>query len=201
MALKTFVKVSNISNLSDARYCAGMMVDMLGFNIDPRSDKQLSPSDFKEITGWISGAAIVGEFQNAEKENICQALNEYAIDYIQISDINKVESINLLGKPLIFHLSIDNKEDLQGMKGKLSYLDELVKMVVIKSGDAALFEAIDAKIGYYNANLQLLKGYGLLDNDHLSKFPGIEIEAAEEDKPGFKDYGDLMSVLELLEEE
>ena len=29
MPLKTFVKVGNITNLSDARYCAGMGVDML----------------------------------------------------------------------------------------------------------------------------------------------------------------------------
>jgi phosphoribosylanthranilate isomerase len=31
MPLKTFVKVGCITNLSDARYCAGMGVDMLGF--------------------------------------------------------------------------------------------------------------------------------------------------------------------------
>ena len=33
MSLQTFVKVGEITNLSDARYCAGMGVDLLGFNV------------------------------------------------------------------------------------------------------------------------------------------------------------------------
>ena len=34
MSLKYFVHVSSINNLSDARYCSGMMVNSLGFDID-----------------------------------------------------------------------------------------------------------------------------------------------------------------------
>ncbi len=37
MALKTIVKVGNITNLSDARYCAVMGVDMLGFCLNKQS--------------------------------------------------------------------------------------------------------------------------------------------------------------------
>lgn len=36
MALKTFVKISGVNNLSDARYCAGMGVNQLGFNIEDK---------------------------------------------------------------------------------------------------------------------------------------------------------------------
>ena len=201
MALKTFVKISNITNLSDARYCSGMMVDLLGFNIDPSSERRVSATDYREIAEWISGVSFVGEFENADKDNICQALHEYSIDYIQISDLSAVEEINLLGKPLIFQMTIDTEEELGKLKSKLSYLDELVKMVVIRSSNRALFENIDAQIGYYNANLKLLKGYGVTGNDHLSKFPGLEMEATVEEKPGFKDYGEIMDVLEFIEED
>ena len=38
MSLKYFVHVSSISNLSDARYCSGMMVDSLGYNLDENSN-------------------------------------------------------------------------------------------------------------------------------------------------------------------
>ena len=201
MALKTFVKISNISSLSDARYCAGMMVDLLGFNIDPSSENKVTATDYSEIIEWVSGVSFVGEFDNADKDNICQALNEYSIDYIQIDDISAVEKINLLGKPLIFKLAIDSEEELKNLKSKLSYLDELVKMVVIRSSNPDLFEDIDSQIGYYNANLRLLKGYGLTGNDHLAKFPGLEMEATREEKPGFKDYGEIMDVLESIEED
>ena len=32
--LKTIVKVSEVNNLSDARYCAGMGVEYIGFSMD-----------------------------------------------------------------------------------------------------------------------------------------------------------------------
>ena len=201
MALKTFVKISDVNNLSDARYCAGMMVDIIGFNVDPTSDSRISPEDFKEITEWVAGVQFAGEFTDASKDTICEALNEYPIDLIQISDLNQVEAINLLGKPMIFKLNIESSEDVAAIKSKLSYLDELVKIVILKSTKEDLFEEIDAQIGYYNGNLRLLKGYGLSDNNQLAKFPGLELEALKEDRPGYKDYGMVMDVLEAIDED
>ena len=39
MGLKTLVKVSEVNNLSDARYCAGMGVEMIGFSLDENHPK------------------------------------------------------------------------------------------------------------------------------------------------------------------
>ncbi|MEQ9467992.1 MAG: hypothetical protein RLN88_11310 [Ekhidna sp.] len=201
MGLKTFVKISNINNLSDARYCAGMMVDVLGFNIDPSSQARVSESDFAEITEWVAGVGFAGEFQRASLEQIKTAIKNYPVDYIQIADLDLVEGVNLLGKPIIFQLSIHSGEDLDTLKSNLSYLDELVKMVCIKSGNPELFDELDAQIGYYNGNLKLLKGYGISTDPALAKFPGLELEATEEERPGFKDYGQIMDVLEVIEED
>ena len=201
MALKTFVKISNVTSLSDARYCAGMMVDLLGFNTDPSSKNKVSSTDYHEIKKWISGVSFVGEFENADKNNICQALDEYAIDYIQIADLTAVEAASLLGKPLIFQLSIETEEDLNQLKSMLSYLDRIVKMVVIKSSNPELFDAINSQISHYNFNNKLLKGFGVTANECLSTFMGLEMEATREEKPGFKDYGNIMDVLESIEED
>ncbi len=178
-----------------------MMVDIIGFNVDPTSDSRISPEDFKEITEWVAGVQFAGEFTDASKDTICEALNEYPIDLIQISDLNQVEAINLLGKPMIFKLNVESSEDVAAIKSKLSYLDELVKIVILKSTKEDLFEEIDAQIGYYNGNLRLLKGYGLSDNNQLAKFPGLELEALKEDRPGYKDYGMVMDVLEAIDED
>ncbi len=201
MALKTFVKISDVNNLSDARYCAGMMVDIIGFNVDPTSETRISPEDFKEITEWVAGVQLAGEFSTSSKDAICEALNEYPIDLIQIDDLNQVEPINLLGKPMIFKMHIKSESDISKIKSKLSYLDELVQIVILKCNNKELFDAVDGQIGYYNGNLQLLKGYGLENNDHLVKFPGLELEALKEERPGYKDYGQVMDVLEAIEED
>ncbi|MEM6735034.1 MAG: hypothetical protein AAGC64_04975 [Bacteroidota bacterium] len=201
MALKTFVKISNVNNLSDARYCAGMMVDIIGFDIDPTSANRISPEDFKEITEWVAGVKFAGEFLHSTKATIVEASNEYLIDFIQIEDFEQVEEIHLLGKPMIFKMHIENAEDVAKIKSKLSYLDELVRIVILKCSNEDLFEKIDDQIGYYNGNLKLLKGYGLENNQHLEKFPGLELEALKEERPGFKDYGQVMDVLETIEED
>ena len=201
MALKTFVKISNINNLSDARYCAGMMVDILGFNIDPNSPSHVAEGDFAEITEWVAGVKFAGEFHDASIAQIKNVIKNYAVDYIEISNLDLVEKVGLLGKPIIFRLSVNSEEDLSKMKSTLSYLDELAKLVLVQSNDQNLFDQIDAQIGYYNGNLKLMKGYGIIENESLGNFPGLALEATEEDRPGFKDYGQIMDVLELIEED
>ncbi len=201
MSLKTFVKISNISNLSDARYCAGMMVDVIGFNVDPTSESFIAESDYNEITEWVAGVSFAGEFHGANEDEICETIKKYPVDFIEIADLDLVEKVGLLGKPLIVRLDIDSSANLDELKSTLSYLDELAKVVIIRSNNPDLFDALDAQIGYYNGNLKLLKGYSVLTNENLAKFPGLELEATEEERPGFKDYGQIMDVLESIEED
>ena len=130
MTLKTFVKVSNITNLSDARYCAGMGVDLLGFNIDPASPSQIGEKDYEEISEWVAGVQFVGEFETSSLYEIKQGLKHYNIDYIQLTDQRLVERVQLLGKPIIFKITINDAHDMEKLKGRLSYLDELVKIVL-----------------------------------------------------------------------
>ncbi|WP_332910561.1 hypothetical protein [Algoriphagus boritolerans] len=44
MALSTFVKINSVTNLTDARYGAGMYVDLLGFDLDDSSQNFMSRS-------------------------------------------------------------------------------------------------------------------------------------------------------------
>ena len=70
MSLKYFVHVSSISNLSDARYCSGMMVDSLGYNLDENSNNILSIDSVKEISQWVNGVKFIAEFYNSSEEHI-----------------------------------------------------------------------------------------------------------------------------------
>ena len=199
MALKTFVKIANISSMSDARYCAGMGVDILGFNIDPSSKDRISENNFKEITDWVVGVEFAGEFHLAKMEEIKAAIRRYPIDVIETSEIDLVEQIGLLGKSIIFKVSIDTSEEFNKLKSTLSYLDELVKIVIIKNSNQALTADLDEHITFYNGNIKLIKGYGVSPSDSIQRFPGLELEATKEEKPGLKDYGEVMDILEVLE--
>ena len=98
--LKTTVYVSDINNLSDARYCAGMMVDYLGFNID-----NIGIDNFREITSWIEGE-IVAEFNSPDVEKINNFLKEFPLDFIAIKGTETLDII-----PKIINITNDVVED------------------------------------------------------------------------------------------
>ncbi|MDW3190904.1 MAG: hypothetical protein R8G66_00980 [Cytophagales bacterium] len=203
MALQTFVKIGNISNLSDARYCAGMGVNILGFPLDPSSEESISHETFKEITEWISGIDLAGEFGNSSLEEIKFCVVSCDLQVIQTKNIDLVEAVAALGKTVIFKMEVISKSDVTSLKSKLSYLDELVKYVLISCEDTSLFESLDDFIRYYNGNVLMIKGYGIDETnfEDMAKFPGIELQGSPEERPGFKDYGRVMDILEELEEE
>lgn len=203
MALQTFVKIGNITNLSDARYCAGMGVNILGFPLDPSSDESISHETFKEITEWISGIDLAGEFGDSSLEEIKYCVISCDLQVIQTRNIDLVEAVAALGKTVIFKMVIETEQEVAKLKSKLSYLDELVKYVLISCENATLYDSIDDFIRYYNGNVMMLKGYGIDETDFedMSKFPGIELQGSPEERPGFKDYGRVMDILEELEEE
>ncbi len=201
MSLKTFVKVSNITNLSDARYCAGMGVDVLGFPVDEQSPSHISPESFEEITEWISGPRLAGEFGKTTLEDIKLALRSYQLDIIEITQVDLVEPVALLGKPVFMKLDISTPKAFDLLKSRLSYLDELVEAVTLTNPDGKMAEDLKHFMSFYNGNVKLLRGFGLpaAEQEEYLMGPGLTLEATEEDRPGYKDYGQVMDILEAIE--
>jgi len=200
MALSTFVKISGVSNLSDARYCAGMGVDQLGFNLNPNEDDAVSPDLFMEIKDWVAGVELVGEFDMMKYEDLALAQQSLPLDLIEISSVEDVEKVNLLGKPVSFKYEISHHVHLNDLKSCLSYLDELVQQVVIVS-TPQFYDEINEEINFYNGRIKMIKGYNVKPENvqHIGNFHGIQLKGTKEDKAGFKDYGEMMDVLEAIE--
>jgi len=93
--------------------------------------------------------------------------------------------------------------DVTVPNSNFSYLYELCKYVLITCKDSSLHESLDHFIRYYNGTGMMIKGFGIDETDfgELAKFPGIELQASAEERPGFQDYGRVMDILEELEEE
>ena len=100
--LKTLVKVSSISNLSDARYCAGMGVDLLGFPI-----QDITLEKFTEIRNWLAGVQIVGEFSTHLADEIRHKVAEYLPDVVEIDTKVNLVAIQDITIPKILRVNID----------------------------------------------------------------------------------------------
>lgn len=183
MALKTLVKIGGITNLSDARYCAGMGVDMLGFNVIPGHSNYVSPELFQQIRGWVAGPLIVAEVAGIEDpEQLSQILENYRPDMLQLelAELTKIPSPPL---PFILHLKSD--EDISLLSIQPEYV--LANKTNAGSSIPLLLEVSSTE-----------EVTAVLSNSTVA---GIALVGSPEMKPGLKDYSTMADILELLEVE
>ncbi len=178
MPLKTVVKVGNISNLSDARYCAGMGVDMLGFQVIEGEENYISPKLFQEIRGWVSGPKVVAEIYGiASADELPGIIENYAPDYFELSESEFARFKDQLALPCIVNTNrtIDDKQIAFALTDENN----------VDSVEHALIKASSAKT--------------IPDLLSHPAVAGIALSGSAEVRPGFKDYGDLSEILEALD--
>jgi phosphoribosylanthranilate isomerase len=200
MSLKTLVKVSNITNLSDARYCAGMGVDMIGFVMDKFSADYTSPEKMKEIKSWVAGVQIVGETQSADYDEVKAFVEAYEIDILQISEAGLLPQIADLGKPIILKLEFESAY----LEDYLERYSQFVEFFLVDGGDFSDFARYTLK--EYSFNYPIVLDFGITAenvNELLEEMQikGIALKGSSEIRPGYKDYDELSEILEVLEED
>ncbi|GAB4046675.1 phosphoribosylanthranilate isomerase [Spirosoma litoris] len=209
MALKTIVKISNVTNLSDARYCAGMGVDMLGFSMDADSPDYVEPKKFAEIRGWVAGVQIVGETTSVDPEVIEQLLDTYQPDLLQVDEAALLPYLSTkVNEDLRFILQVDLAQLT------LDQLDTLFQTaatgadyILLESNSPLhLDDELKSTLQRLASRYPILLGIGVsAENIHelLADLPvqGIALSGGDEERPGNKEFGELMDILEAIEED
>lgn len=176
--LKKTVFVKGINNLSDARYCAGMGVEYLCFEIDPQNENFLSTEKIVEIKNWLVGVSFgIRITQNTNVSD--EILETISPDFI-LTDTKTAEDLEI---PIPIFV-----ED-----SKLSFDSE---GVIFTNVEVENFKNISSS-SFVENNWTIDKINELLDSDYDF---GIVLQGGKESRPGFSDYGDLMDILELLDE-
>jgi phosphoribosylanthranilate isomerase len=79
------IKVCGVTNIKDARACAELGADMIGFNFYPRSRRYVEPTTIRRIVEAISpGICAVGVFVDASAEEIRNIANTARIQCVQL---------------------------------------------------------------------------------------------------------------------
>ena len=193
MALKLSVKIGDVTNLSDARYAAGMGVDYIGFNINHNSEHFVTPEVFSEIINWISGVGIIGEIG----ETFAKGNDAYGAILLETSNASVAQTLN----KFVFRLD-GTSIDIQEVKDKIAqnpnasfYILELTPDTLV-ANEQDIVELCSKHPIYLSSEFNET----LLDKVvNQLKPEGIEIKGGLEDQPGFKDYDGIADVLEWLE--
>ena len=202
MALKTKVKINRITNLTDARYCSGMYVDILGFSLEEGSSNYVSPTQFQEITGWISGIDYAAEFADLDAYSIERLLADYpSITWIESEDLDALVQLVPLGKKLIYRAQL---EDLDTLLPKADLLREHDIILHVTSNNKSIAIDTESSINPFTNQLNVFLGAGITpaNASSLSELPGLyglALDGGDEIKPGLRDFDQLAAILESLE--
>ncbi|MDX2194821.1 MAG: hypothetical protein NW207_00255 [Cytophagales bacterium] len=191
MSLKIPVFVSHITNLSDARYCAGMGVEMLGFCLDPLLPNHLSVNEYHAIRSWVAGVSIIAQFQTISPENI-NLLHEAKPDMVMIENIPQI-SIDI---PMVYEIALPQITDAKPPKGSMV----LMNTTIHHRWDDDVVKFIHT----YGNTYKLIFG-GNIDLQNITyiisqNIYAINLQGTPEIAPGYKTFDTLADILEILEE-
>jgi len=204
MNLKTFVKVGSISNLSDARYCAGYGVNMLGFNLDPAQTDAISAETAGEIMGWVAVDHFVLECGNLDSTLIGKLIGNFEGAVVQVDQLSVAKDLLQKGYPVIYRMVIKDQADFYLLQKIVSSLPKELKYLLVETEIPSFFDELQNLFEGHICPVPVLKGFG----NHTESiaqmidegiFFGIALKGSAEEKPGFKDYDELADILEVLE--
>jgi phosphoribosylanthranilate isomerase len=204
MLLKTLVKISAVNNLSDARYCAGMGVAMMGFPLDSSHAHYVNPEQFKAITQWIKGVALIGELSSTNPVIIHHTLEQYALDYLQLTYPIKLQDITSVRIPTLLKIGLQGDETIASLQVLMSAYAPYIKYFLLESASSheAAGAALQPTIDYLARSFSILQGcqVSVATLPHLlgTELQGIALQSGVETKPGYKDFDQLAEVLALL---
>ena len=203
MALKTFVKISEVNNLSDARYCAGMTVNLMGFDLDQEKSAYVTPENFMELTGWLSGVDFVGEYGNASEDAIKASITDYEIHYLQTDNPAIVPLFPDFKRILRFDM--DKVTDAEEVKSIMEKAADDVEFFLFESGNGNHYKEIVVKqVLDLAKDYPVILGFNIDDKNVMdlvenTAINGISLKGGEEIRPGYKDFDELADILETLE--
>jgi phosphoribosylanthranilate isomerase len=200
MASSTKIKLSPITNLSDARFAAAAGIEYMGFCFDPSSPDFLLPIKAREILEWTSGSHAIGEFGDQSIEEISELSELLQMDVVLLNNSILPDELPQIAKPIIKAISLDDMGPVELANELCAYAPyadafQLNGTQAIAARKDELIEAcaqykIVWNLPYTNENvLAILETY---------KPYSLVILAASEEKTGMKEYDELNEMLEIL---
>lgn len=193
--LKTRIILSEVTNLSDARYASGMGVDYISFSLDPANDSFMPNEKIKEIYNWLAGIELVGDIGSKIPE-------DFNTEIFSFHQTSNPELVSLLRNPILsFDLQYNNLEEVEELmkeySGKVSFFVLIIPIINL-SGN---IESLNKLCGTYPIFLSAdFNEHNVIQVLNEINPEGIVLYGSKEEEPGLSSYEGIADILELLEE-
>lgn len=211
--LKTKVKASSITNLTDARYFAAWEVEWLGFDLNQGSENAIPLANIKAIKEWVDGVKIVGEFSLQESSDIQAAIELLGLDAIQANmPLALEELIEVQDQEIIKEVVIEADTTESALQDYLTdysayantFLLDFTKngldWKTVQQSDKLSLEYLKTICREYQVIIGLDFNATIVEEVLETLHPyGINVRGGLEEKVGYKSFDELDEVFEAIE--
>lgn len=210
--LKTKVKASHITNLTDARYFAAREVEWLGFPLGSGGDA-IDPMMVKAMAEWVDGVKIVGEFELSTANEINRLSELVGMGTVQVGMFTPMVDVQQLsGLTVIKEIVIDPSMSENELSGHLEmYAPHCAYFLLnfsktgltwqdLRSGSPFSFSFLEKICAANQILLEVDCQPSELDELRAALAPvGLSFSGGEEEKVGLKSFDELDELLDQLE--
>ena len=210
MPLKTFVKASAITNLSDARYFSAFPVNWMSFQCNPVSKKYVPHNTIQEMAGWLEGPEFCLEVAGLDSETIAQLLQEVDVQGVEYESGQVIPDAVAEKYTIFQRIYIDKLSSVESLTRQISNETDYIildfqlnqlSLSQLQNNDLNISVADLNKLANNNAIL-ISMDFRQKDIDELLKWntDGLDIQGGEEEKVGLRSFEDIQDVMDSLDE-
>lgn len=207
---RTKIKICGITNLEDARFIAGALVDYLGFIFYEKSPRYIEPAQAGAIINWLEGPEKVGVFVNQPLDEVNQIARETGVDYVQLHGNESPEYCSLIEKPVIKAIHIEDDMPEYLLKHQIEQYKDVADFLLFdtktediwggtgKSFDWNLIKEISEDIPFFLSGG--LNVSNLIKAIETVNPAVVDISSSLESEPGVKDFNKIEEFMEVFNE-
>ncbi len=200
------IKICGITNLEDARFAAGALADYLGFIFYEKSPRYVTPGEAGAIINWIEGPKKVGVFVNQPLDDVNRIAKETGLDYIQLHGDETPEYCELVEKPIIKVIHIEEESVAYLLKHQVEQYAEVADYLLFDTKIDGLWGGTGTSF-----NWDILEEIGMetpfflsggLNAENIREAVetvrpfAVDVSSSLEAKPGRKDFSKIEAFMD-----
>lgn len=205
---QTKVKICGITNLEDARFASGALVDYLGFIFVESSPRYIDPEKAGAIINWVEGPEKVGVFMNHSLDDVNVLSKFSGIDFVQLHGQESLEYCQLVEKPIIKVIHVGKETTREELELQVAMYSEVAEFLLFDTKSNGVYggtgQTFDWSLLSDIAGEKPFFLAGGLTPENVSETIeivnpyAIDISSGVEEEPGLKDFEKIERLMENL---
>ena len=203
------IKICGLTNLEDARFCAGAGADFLGFIQYPKSPRYVAPEVAKDIIAWVYGPEPVGVFVNADADTVNRVADAANFALVQLHGDEPPAFCAQIERPVIKAFRIAPETTADQMRREMEPYREHAAYFLLDTHHPTLWGGTGVTFDWQQtrtltADFPILLAGGLSADNveeavRAARPMGVDLSSRLEAHPGKKDIDKMVAFFDVVD--